>query len=262
MKFKKAMIWIFALLIVFLLVFNLVGYWLSVPRYKGPVSDHFNGKTFINPGNVKAKGLGDVIKWASSRKPAPWVENTALDYGEKPVERNTEGVIITFVTHSTFLIKVDVRNILPDPIWSERPSPVSFLGPKRMRPPGLRFEDLPPIDLVLLSHNHYDHLDLPTIKKLIKIHDPQFISPLGVGAFVRSLGTQKVEDIDWWQEKQLHVGFVVAAVPAQHFSGRGTFDRDATLWCGYVLVREQGNIYFAGDSGYGDFFKSSGERYG
>ncbi len=256
------MIWIFALLIVFLLVFNLVGYWLSAPRYKGPVSDHFNGKTFINPGNVKAKGLGDVIKWATSRKPTQWIENTVLDYGEKPVERNTDGVIITFVNHSTFLIQVDGLNILTDPIWSERTSPVSFLGPRRMRPPGLRFEDLPPIDLVLLSHNHYDHLDVATVKKLIKVHDPLFITPLGVGAFIQSLGSRKVEDMDWWQEKHVLSGFTVAAVPAQHFSGRGTFDRDATLWCGYVMVREQGNIYFAGDSGYGVFFKNIGERYG
>ncbi len=256
------MIWIFIVIISIVLIFNLGGYFFSGPKYKGPVSDHFNGKTFINPGNVQAKGLADVIRWATNRKPGPWTEKMELKYGEKPVERNVEGIRITFVNHSTFLIQVDSVNILTDPVWSERTSPISFIGPKRMRPPGIRFEDLPSIDVVILSHNHYDHLDVATLKKLIKSHDPEIITPLGVGAFVNQLGSIRTRDMDWWEQAGLSSGLPIVAVPAQHFSGRGTFDRDATLWCGYVIKSKSGNIYFAGDSGYGEFFKSIGEKFG
>ena len=243
-------------------MFNLGGYFFSAPKYRGPVSDHFNGKTFINPDNVKAKGLGDVIRWATNRKPEPWTEHTGMNYGEKPTERNVDGIRITFVNHSTFLIQVDSVNILTDPVWSERCSPLSFVGPKRMRPPGILFEDLPPIDVVILSHNHYDHLDESTMKKLIKTHDPQIITPLGVGAFIKHLGSGHTHDMDWWEQTELSSGIPIVAVPAQHFSGRGTFDRDATLWCGYVIKSRAGNIYFAGDSGYGDFFKTIGKEFG
>ncbi|MDZ7606155.1 MAG: MBL fold metallo-hydrolase [Cyclobacteriaceae bacterium] len=262
MNARKIMIWIFITLIAVILMFNFGGYYFSAPKYHGPVSDHFNGKTFINPGHVKAKGLRDVIRWASNRSPGPWTEIKEVKYGEKPVARNDDGIRITFVNHSTFLIQVDGVNILTDPIWSERTSPVSFAGPKRMRPPGIRFEDLPPIDAVILSHNHYDHLDVPTMKKLIKTHDPEIITPLGVGAFIKQMGSGRTRDMDWWEEATLPSNLPIVAVPAQHFSGRGTFDRDATLWCGYVIKSKSGNVYFAGDSGYGEFFKTIGERYG
>jgi L-ascorbate metabolism protein UlaG (beta-lactamase superfamily) len=262
MNKRKIMIWLFITLLTVILMFNLGGYYFSAPKYKGFVTDHFNGKTFINPGSVKAKGLADVLRWAMNRKPEPWTENMDLKYGEEPVERNAEGIRITFVNHSTFLIQVDGVNILTDPVWSERCSPIPFVGPKRMRPPGIRFEDLPPIDVVILSHNHYDHLDVPTMKKLIKTHDPEIMTPLGVGAFIKQLGSDRTRDLDWWEEASLPSNLSVVAVPAQHFSGRGTFDRDATLWCGYIIKSKSGNIYFAGDSGYGEFFKTIGERYG
>jgi len=262
MNVRKIMIWLFITLISIILMFNLGGYFFSTPKYRGPASNHFNEKTFINPGNVKAKGLGDVIRWATKRKPGPWTEIKELKYGEKPAERNVEGIRITFVNHSTFLIQVDGINILTDPIWSERTSPLSFVGPKRMRPPGIRFEDLPLIDVVIISHNHYDHLDVSTMKKLIKTHNPQIITPLGVGAFVKQLGSSRARDLDWWEQTELPSNLPIVAVPAQHFSGRGTFDRDATLWCGYVIKSKSGNIYFAGDSGYGEFFKTIGEKFG
>lgn len=256
------MLWFFAIVFFILVIFNLIGYLVSAPVYKGPVTDHFNGKTFINQGNVKAKGLSDVIKWVMTRDKQPWHELKEAVPGKAPAERVAEGVVITFVNHATFLIQVDGLNILTDPVWSERTSPVSFAGPKRMRPPGIRFEDLPHIDLILISHNHYDHLDHPTMRDLIWKFNPQVITPLGVGAFIESLGSKRVSDLDWWQEHDMSEVIKIACVPAQHFSGRGTFDRDATLWCGFVILREAGNIYFAGDSGYGDFFKEIGGHYG
>jgi L-ascorbate metabolism protein UlaG (beta-lactamase superfamily) len=262
MKYKRIVLWILAIIVFFLVVFNAIGFLVSAPKYHGPVSDHFNGKTFINPGNVKAKGLKDVLKWASNRERQPWKEVVDVEVGPAPEQRIDSGIKITFVNHSTFLIQVDGLNILTDPVWSERTSPVSFAGPRRMRPPGIRFEDLPQIDIILLSHNHYDHLDVPTMKRLISKFNPKIVTPLGVGVFVQKLGGNVILDMDWWQENDISDKIRIACVPAQHFSGRGTFDRDATLWCGYVLVRDDGNIYFAGDSGYGDFFREIGERYG
>ncbi len=261
-KFKKLMLWIFAIVFFVLVIFNLIGYIFSAPVYKGPVTDHFDGKTFKNPGNVKAKGLSDLIKWVRTREKQPWLEDKDVLTGAAPTARVAQGVKVTFVNHATFLIQVDGLNILTDPVWSERVSPVSFAGPKRMRPPGIRFEDLPPIDVIIISHNHYDHLDRATMRALISKFDPQVITPLGVGAFIEGLGSHRVTDMDWWQEHEISGETKIACVPAQHFSGRGTFDRDATLWCGYVILRNDGHVYFAGDSGYGDFFKDIGKQYG
>jgi L-ascorbate metabolism protein UlaG (beta-lactamase superfamily) len=258
---KKNMLWFLAIIIIFIGTFNLIAFIISSPKYHGPVTDHFDGKVFINPGNVKAKGAKDLVKWMSTRKKQPWNPAMNQAYGPKPAGRIEDGITITFVNHSTFLIQVEGLNILTDPIWSDRTSPVSFAGPKRMRPPGIMFEDLPPIDIILISHNHYDHLDVPTIKRLIGMFHPRIITPLGVGAFIEKFGAGSTKDMDWWQEFRLSDRLEIACVPAQHFSGRGTFDRDATLWCGYVLKAKSGNIYFAGDSGYGDFFKEIGNRY-
>ena len=236
------------------------GFYLSGPKYKGPVSDHFDGKQFSNPTGLKAKGLGDVLQWMLKRKQGPWKENKEIPFGDKPVSTSDE-LRITYVNHSTFLIQVAGINILTDPVWSERTSPFQFAGPKRMRPAGIKFEDLPKIDVVLLSHNHYDHLDLPVMRKIFQLHKPKIVTPLGVKAFLEQNNISGHGDLDWWDEITLSDSLKVQAVPAQHFSGRGTFDRDATLWCGYVIKRKEGNIYFVGDTGYNEkTFKEIGER--
>ena len=240
----------------------MVAYFISAPVYKGPVAGNFDGKRFINPGGVKAKGFPDVLKWMSQRKRGKWEQNLSAAYGEKPPAQVERGPRITFVNHSTFLIQVDGLNILTDPVWSERTSPFTFIGPKRMRPPGIRFDDLPRIDVVLLSHNHYDHLDIRTLVKLNDRFHPAFIQPLGVGKYLEESGIATKRDLDWWTHTAIPNGITVEAVPAQHFSGRGTFDRDATLWCGYVIVRKEGNIYFAGDTGYNPTtFKEIGKKF-
>jgi L-ascorbate metabolism protein UlaG (beta-lactamase superfamily) len=195
------------------------------------------------------------------RKQGPWTEKNESTFGEKPASMVTNGAKITFVNHSTFLIQLDGVNILTDPVWSERTSPFQFAGPKRMKQPGIRFDDLPKIDYIILSHNHYDHLDIDTVRKIYKIHQPKIITPLGVKAFLDNNQVTSATDLDWWQELTLSDSLVIQSVPAQHFSGRGVFDRDATLWCGYVIKNHRGNIYFAGDTGYNEFtFKEIGER--
>ena len=255
-------LWIFALIFLVVFIFNIVGLLISAPKYSGVISDHFNGKTFVNPGNVQAKGLKDVIKWSTNRNRQPWQEMMHVPPGPKPDPKVEDGIKITFVNHSTFLIQAGGLNILTDPIWSERTSPVQFAGPKRMRPPGILFTDLPNIDYVIVSHNHYDHLDVSTMKKLIEHHGPKIITPLGVAKYVEKLGSVNAIDMDWWDERNLEHGLKIACVPAQHFSGRGTYDRDATLWCGYIIMYGESNIYFVGDSGYGNFFKEIREAYG
>ncbi|NOT75139.1 MAG: MBL fold metallo-hydrolase [Cyclobacteriaceae bacterium] len=239
----------------------LTGYFLSGPKYSGPVTDHFDGKKFFTPGGRPAKGLSDVFEWMRKRKRTPWTEKKEIGAGNKPPERVGRGTRITFVNHSTFLIQTDGINILTDPVWSERVSPFSWAGPKRMRPPGIRIEDLPKIDVILLSHNHYDHLDIMTLKKLSNQHHPRIITALGVKAFLDQHNFKDVTDLDWWQEFSFTESIRIQAVPAQHFSSRGMFDRDATLWCGFVINRPGGNIYFVGDTGYNEFiFKEIGAR--
>jgi len=255
------MIWLLLIIPLLLCVPFVIGALLSAPTYDGPVSDHFNGKTFINPKGIKAKGLPDVLKWMRERKQGKWIEKKDLKPGARPLPRYDNGVRITFVNHSTFLIQVDGINILTDPVWSRRVSPFTFAGPKRMRPPGLNFDDLPRIDLVLLSHNHYDHLDIVTLKRIHDKYNPQYIVPLGVSAYLRSKKIDLVRELDWWQSASFGAAFTIESVPAQHFSGRGTFDRDRTLWCGYAIHGNHGNIYFAGDTGYNsDTFKEIGRR--
>lgn len=245
--------------LLFILLIVAIGSILSAPGHKGPATDHFNGKTFINPTGQKAKGLSDVLKWMLKRDQGSWKYSYETTVGPKPVDSSTE-LLITFVNHSTFLIQWNNLNILTDPVWSERCSPFSFAGPRRMRPPGINFDDLPPIDAILLSHNHYDHLDLNTVKKLHKLYQPVFIVPLGVEKLLKLHEIDNCVSLDWWQSTS--IGLKITATPAQHFSSRGMFDRDKTLWCGFTLTDGHQKLYFAGDSGYGPFFKEIGKKEG
>ena len=251
-----------SVLIVFLLAVNILGAVLSGPRYSGPLSDHFNGLRFVNTDGARAKGPLEVFKWLITRKRSPWKNDQNIPFGPKPDMHVHEGVKITIINHSTFLIQLNGLNILTDPIWSERASPFSFIGPKRMRRPGIDLKDLPPIDVILLSHNHYDHLDLPTLKKILTTHQPKIFTPLGVKIFLEKKGIVVAQDMDWWDEHELSKQLKIICIPAQHFSGRGTSDRDGTLWCGYLIMRPEGNIYFAGDTGYSNrIFKDVGDRF-
>jgi L-ascorbate metabolism protein UlaG (beta-lactamase superfamily) len=258
---KMLLIVILAILLIFFLGSVILGWMFSAPVYKGPVSDHFDGKKFHNPGDVKEHGTRDLIKWMRTRERGPWTELKDVVLGERPVERVTDdSVLVTFINHSTFLIQTMGLNILTDPVWSERTSPVGFAGPKRMRPPGIQFEDLPKIDIVLLTHNHYDHLDIRTMKRLAKKFDPVVYCPLGVGKYLKKKGIENVREMDWWDTLKMSADLTVMCTPAQHFSGRGMFDRNRTLWCGFAISTQRGSIYYSGDTGYGDFFSEIAAR--
>ncbi len=235
----------------------------STRRYRGAVSDHFDGRRFRNETPTEHAGFGDFVKWMSTREPGPWRKWEDVPPAPSPPRRVGRGEMrVTFVNHATVLVQMDGVNILTDPIWSERCSPVSFAGPRRVHPPGLRFEQLPPIDVVLVSHNHYDHLDLPTLERLAAGHRPRFVVPLGNRAIFDRAKVGNVEELDWWQSIEVREGIRVAAVPTQHFSGRGLSDRDRALWAGFVITGPAGAMYFAGDSGFGPHFEEIRDRYG
>ncbi|HET7876000.1 MAG TPA: MBL fold metallo-hydrolase [Methylomirabilota bacterium] len=168
---------------------------------------------------------------------------------------------VTWVGHSTLLVQVDGLNILTDPHWGDRASPVSWAGPKRLNPPGLAFEALPPIHVVVISHDHYDHLDLDTVKRLAETHDPLFLVPLGLKPWFADHGMTRVEELDWWEERE-HRGVRFVCVPAQHFSQRGLGDRNARLWASWAVLARERRLYFGGDTGYFSGFKEAGDRLG
>lgn len=245
-----------------LILYLLGAYWLSVPPYKGPVSDHFNGKKFFNLQPFSGE-KGDFSKWRSKRKPGQWKDWTQAEPGPQPPKRVRGNELrVTFVNHATVLVQTGGLNILTDPMWSKRCSPVSWAGPKRVRPPGLLFEDLPPIDVVLVSHNHYDHMDLPTLKKLAEIHNPQIFCALGNGRFLESKKLEKITELDWWDQSKIQDGVTIHSVPAQHFSSRGLRDRNSALWTGYVIKAPGGSIYFSGDTALGPHFEMIRKRLG
>ncbi|MGH2395217.1 MAG: MBL fold metallo-hydrolase, partial [Candidatus Limnocylindria bacterium] len=169
---------------------------------------------------------------------------------------------VTWVGHATLLVQLDGVNVLTDPQWSNRASPVSFGGPRRVTAPGVRLEDLPPIHLVLISHDHYDHLDVATVRRLAADHRPRFLVPLGLKAWFADLGITDVEEMDWWKHRTER-GLIVTCVPAQHFSGRGLWDRNRRLWSGWIVAGRHRRLFFAGDTAYNSgMFQEIGRRLG
>jgi L-ascorbate metabolism protein UlaG (beta-lactamase superfamily) len=235
---------------------------LAAPKYRGPVSDHFDGRRFLNPNRELQHG-GGFLKWQLTKQRGFFPDWVDAPPGPAPPTRVDGGrVRVTFVNHATTLVQFDGVNILTDPVWSERVSPVTFAGPRRHRPPGIRFDDLPRIDVVLLSHNHYDHLDLATLRRLVARDHPHIVTPLGNGALLAREGIPGVTELDWWQGSALRDAIRVTCVPSQHFSSRGISDRDANLWGGFVISGPSGQAYFAGDTGWGPHFAEIHARLG
>lgn len=236
---------------------------LARPSRRYPVSDHCNGEQFFNSA-VPARDLGQVFTWLRNRQPSRWpgwVENTAFPVPPQRHSTQIRDWRATFVNHATVLLQIGPYNLLTDPVWSERVSPFSYAGPKRVRAAGVALKDLPPIDVVLLSHNHYDHLDLATLKWLERRDHPHVVTGLGNAPLLHANGIHHVTELDWWQQVT-HGDLKIHFVPAQHFSGRGLRDRDMTLWGGLWVETVAGACFFAGDTGYGPHFREIRERLG
>jgi L-ascorbate metabolism protein UlaG (beta-lactamase superfamily) len=180
---------------------------------------------------------------------------------QRPAPLEGAVAVVTFIGHATFLIQTAAGNFLTDPMYSDRAGPFGLLGPRRVRQPAVRFDDLPPISTVLLSHNHYDHCDRSTLVRLAKRFDPVVITPIGNGALVKSTGLRKVEELDWWQDAKTST-LPLTLTPAHHFSARTPFDRNRALWGGFTIAVAHRRIYFAGDSAYAPFFREVRRRFG
>lgn len=236
---------------------------LAAPGYRGNDSRYFDGHAFANQVPTPTKDLSDVLRWKMTSEAGPWEVRTATTPARPPPARVGRGELrVTWINHATVLIQMDGLNILTDPIWSERASPFSFVGPKRMHPPGVPFAQLPAIDVVLVSHNHYDHLDISTLARLARDHRPIILAGLGTRALLKQEGIGRGHDMDWWETRRIGRAVSVTAVPAQHWSRRGFGDTNNTLWAGFVIVGTQGPVYFAGDTGWGPHFEQIRARFG
>jgi N-acyl-phosphatidylethanolamine-hydrolysing phospholipase D len=232
-------------------------------------SDHFREGHFVNPhAEQRHGGFWMFLKWRMG-----WLEEkdavvsvpNDFSYPTTREVLDSTRPRVTWVGHDSFLIQIDSHAFVTDPIWSERCSPVSWAGPKRLTPPGLAFEQLPPIQFGVISHNHYDHLDLPTLKRFGS--EVVWLVPLGLKKLLKGAGIPNVVELDWWQSQEVLPGIKVTAVPAQHFSSRSFWDRNETLWTGWMIDVEtktqKRRIYFAGDTGYNaETFKEIGSKLG
>ncbi|WP_267393690.1 MULTISPECIES: MBL fold metallo-hydrolase [unclassified Sphingomonas] len=234
------------------------------PYYQGPPSDHFDGTRFFNPGQPSTdRGLRAVLRWKLAGAAQRWPAAVAVTPA-RPAQR-VDGLRVTMVGHASLLIQAAGVNILTDPVWSPRASPFRAVGPKRVTAPGIAFDDLPRIDAVLLSHGHYDHLDLATLRRLHDRDAPLMAMPLGNDAIVRKAIPQaRCVSGDWWDRLPLAEGIATTLTPAYHWSNRWPSDARMMLWSGHYLDTPAGSIWFVGDTGYGDgrIFAEVRERLG
>ena len=234
--------------------------------YHGPGSDHFDGERFFDSDGAPPRSRRDLLRWRLRRRArAKWPSWVPSPYADQPPAR-VEGAAwrISYVGHASFLIQTAGRNILLDPVWSKRASPFRFIGPKRVNDPGIAFADLPPIDTVLVSHGHYDHLDVATLSRLAAAHRPRIITPLGNDTIMRNHDSAiAAEGYDWEQRIDIGAGLAVTAVATRHWSARNLSDRNMALWASFIIETPAGRIYFVADSGYGDgrHFRSARERH-
>ncbi len=234
--------------------------------------EHRKGSRFRNPhlGNLR-RGLHHLFLWwigyYDDKEP---IEEAPSDFSYPKADAfSPDEPTVTFVNHSTFLIQIDGLNILTDPVWGERASPFQFIGPTRQHAPPFAIEELTHVDYVLISHNHYDHLDLPTVLELKRrFPDIMWYVPLGLTEWFHAQGIHNVRELDWWDSHKAEEHLEVHAVPAQHYSGRGLLDGNKSLWAGWVVTinrpdRTKRSFYFVGDTGYNDVqFKQIGETFG
>lgn len=228
--------------------------WISrMKTYAGPLSDHFDGTTFFDPDGTPPHSLGQILRWQATRSAAKWPERAPSGSSDTPPPQVTGSKVrFSFVGHASWLIQTAGLNILVDPVWSERCSPFTFAGPKRVNDPGIDFDKLPPIDVVLVSHGHYDHLDVRTLSRLAAKFSPRVITPLGNDVTMRSSDSAiRAEAFDWNDRVEIGNGVAVSLVTTRHWTARGVFDRNKSLWASFVLETPAGKIYLVCDSGYG-----------
>jgi L-ascorbate metabolism protein UlaG (beta-lactamase superfamily) len=224
-----------------------------------PTSDHYDGRRFFNPTGPALQPFSAVPRMLLERR-KPWPSRID-DPPRQPLALEGASAVVTFIGHATFLIQTPSGNVLTDPVYAQRASPLQTLGPRRVRQPAVRFDDLPPIAVVLLSHNHYDHCDRQTLRRLAERFDPLVVTPLGNAPLVRSAGIRRVQELDWWHEATTSP-LSVTATPAHHFSARTPLDRNRALWSGFMLMAGALRIYFAGDTAYAAIFPETRERLG
>ena len=247
-----------------LLILLLLSGCVAAPVYRGSESLNFDGSTFKNSLPVD-QGPLDLLRlgWVFLTRAEDWPKFIDTPLGTVPQQRLTEGISVTYINHASTLLQIDGVNILTDPVFSERASPVSFAGPKRVHDPGIRLTDLPPIDLILISHNHYDHLEVSTLLELSRTQKvpPVILAGLGNSALFEKLDLRNHMDMQWNDQtevKNLRITFT----ESRHRSGRGLIDQMKTLWGAFVVEGASGNVYFAGDTGYWAHFKDAKEQFG
>ena len=226
----------------------------TFPGYRGPRTDHFDGHHFLNEEPFEEQSPSELAQWLLSRHRGEWPDSDAVPAPAPPPRVGGGMLRVTMVNHATVLLQLDSLNILTDPVWSERVGLEGEVGVPRHRAPGIDFDSLPSIDIVLLSHDHYDHMDLPTLLRLQRRFHPRIVTGLGNPAYLATKGVRGAEQLDWWQSAQLGRGVRVTAVPARHWSGRSLSDRYERLWEGFVIEGTRDTLYFAGDTGWGRMY--------
>jgi L-ascorbate metabolism protein UlaG (beta-lactamase superfamily) len=233
-----------------------------LPYYRGPRTDHFDGKHFFNEEPFEEQQPSELARWQLDRHRGSWPDSAAIAEPAPP-ERVGGGVLrVTMVNHATVLLQMDSLNILTDPVWSAKVGLEGQFGVRRHRPPGIDFDSLPHIDIVLISHDHYDHMDLPSLRRLQQRYHPRIITGLGNPGYLATQGIQGAEQLDWWQSASLPRGVRLTAVPARHWSGRTLSDRYERLWEGFVIEGAHDTVYFAGDTGWGRMYRELHARWG